>query len=398
MKSILVTHPWMGRGGSEATAMWTLQALQDDYRVSFATASPMDWAEMNEAYGTSIDPEKITCLRAPKLPTVDGPSRLVAAQLRWFERFCNRIAPDFDICLSAYNPVDFGRPGIQMIGDFSFSEEMRKRLYIYGESRFCHKETSLRKAYLKASSMVGIRQRPLRERGDLILANSGWCVEQLAEHFGVANSPVIYPPVILPEAPADAVRDPLGFVCLGRVVPEKEIERMIRILGGVRKSGFPVTLRLIGSLDDSDYSQRIGDLVSQHDWITPEGFLTLGKKQEILASMTWAIHGCRIEAFGIAVAEMASMGCLPVVPDTGGAVEIVPFSELQYATEEEAVTTIVALLSDPDKAAEYRRKLAGRMDRFGPEVFMGELREHVLGFSGSEQLNGATAKSPATVG
>lgn len=382
MQTILVTHPWMGRGGSEATAMWVLQSLQDDYRVTFATSSPVDWDELNEAYGTEVDPEKIGLLRGPRLPTVDSPRKLVAAQLRWFERFCHRIAGRYDLCLSSYNPVDFGRPGIQLIGDFSFSEEMRGRLYIHGESRFCHRETLLRHAYLAAAKLIGIRGRPLRDRGDLVLANSRWCVEQLEQHFGVKEAPVIYPPVILPGAPADAVRDPLGFVCLGRVVPEKEIERMIEILEAVRAEGFPVTLRLIGSLDDSDYSRKIGGLIRAKEWIKPEGFLTLEKKQEILASMTYAIHGCRIEAFGIAVAEMASMGCVPFVPDTGGAGEIVPFPELQYATVTEAAEKIIRVLADPDKAAEYRSRLSGEMDRFGPDVFMRELREHVLRFAG----------------
>lgn len=380
MKSVLVTHPWMGRGGSEATAMWTLQALQDDYSVSFCSAAPMEgatvWEELNEAYGSSVDFSRIEFLRGPRLPTVDNPLRLVAAQLRWFERYCHRIANRFDLCLSAYNPVDFGRPGIQLIGDFSFSEEMRKRLYIHGEDRFVHRDTLARRAYLAASALAGITQRPLCERGDLVLANSLWAAEQLAEHFGVPDAPVIYPPVILPEAPTDSVRDPLGFVCLGRVVPEKEIGRMIDILAAVREKGFPVTLTLIGSLDDSDYSRRVGELIAEHEWIKPEGFLALERKQAILAANTYAIHGCRIEAFGIAVAEMASMGCVPFVPDTGGAGEIVPFPELQYATEEEAVEKIVSFLGYPQRSGEYRRRLTRSMDRFCPEVFMRELRKY----------------------
>lgn len=387
MKSILVTHPWMGRGGSEATAMWTLQALQDDYAVSFCSAAPMEdaavWDELNEAYGSKVDFSRITFLRGPRLPTVDNPRRLVAGQLRWFERYCHRISNQFDLCLSAYNPVDFGRPGIQLIGDFSFSEEMRKRLYIHGEDRFVHRENLVRRAYLAVSALAGIPQRPLRERGDLVLANSRWAVGQLAEHFGVLDAPVIYPPVILPEAPTDCVRDPLGFVCLGRVVPEKEIGRMIDILAAVRERGFPVTLTLIGSLDDSEYSRRVGELIGEHEWIKPEGFLALDRKQAILAENTYAIHGCRIEAFGIAVAEMASMGCVPFVPDTGGAGEIVPFPELQYATEVEAVEKIVSFLEDPTRADAFRERLIGSMDRFGPKVFMRELREHVLGFAGN---------------
>ncbi|MEM9017368.1 MAG: hypothetical protein AAGC68_10160, partial [Verrucomicrobiota bacterium] len=115
---ILIAHPWMGRGGSEATAMWALQALQDDHDITFVTSAPEEWEELNAAYGTIVDPAKVQFLRAPKLPSVDGPDKLVNAQLSYFERFCQGIAANFDLCLSAYNPVYFGRPGIQLIGDF----------------------------------------------------------------------------------------------------------------------------------------------------------------------------------------------------------------------------------------------------------------------------------------
>lgn len=55
------------------------------------------------------------------------------------------------------------------------------------------------------------------------------------------------------------------------------------------------------------------DLIGQYrDWITPTGFLDLEAKQAILARQTYGLHACRIEAFGIAVAEMASMGCVPL--------------------------------------------------------------------------------------
>lgn len=384
-KKILITHPWMGRGGSEATAMWTLDALQDDFEVVFVTASPMDFEALNGAFGTKVDPAKIELVRAPKLPTVDGPQRLVHLQLRVFERFCRKLAREVDFCLSTYNPVQFGRPAVQLIGDFSFSEEMRKRLYIHGANKFRHRETLLRKLYLALGRLIEVPQVPLRERGDLVLANSQWSASQLSGHFGYPEASVLYPPVVLPVAPPGSVRDQLGFVCLGRIVPEKEIDRIIAILEEVREAGFPVTLRLIGALDDSSYSRSIRALLAERDWIIPEGFLGLEDKQRLLASQTFALHACRIEAFGIAVAEMASMGCIPIVPDTGGAGEIVPFPELQFASNGEAAEKIIALLRNPDALPSLRESLSARISRFGPEEFQRMLREHLFRFTGLQE-------------
>ncbi len=382
--SLLVAHPWMARGGSEATALWTLQALQEDYEVTFVTSSAVDWEELNRAYGTAVNPNRIRLRRGPALPTVNSPLRFSHLQVRYFERYCHRLARDYDLCVSAYNPIHFGKPAIQIIGDFSFSEEMRKRLYIHGEEKFQHRENLLRKLYLAAGSLLEVKQPPLRERGDLILANSDWSAAQLETHFGVSDAKVLYPPVILPRAPAGIARDPLGFACLGRVVPEKELERIVRILGRVRESGWPVTLQLIGNLDESDYGRTFAAAIAPHrDWITPAGFLDLEAKRDLLAGQTYAIHACRIEAFGIAVAEMAAMGCVPFVPDTGGTGEIVFFPELRFGTDDEAVAKILALLADPERTRSYRRTLPARMERFAPTKFMIQLRKVVLEFSDS---------------
>ncbi len=387
--SILVAHPWMGRGGSEATALWTLDALQHDYDLAFVTASRVDWDELNQVYGTAVDPSRFRTLKAPVLPGVSGPNRLVYLQQRYFGKYCRKLASSYDLCLSAYNPIDFGRPAIHLIGDFSFSEEMRKRLNAHGPGSFQHRSNLLRRLYLALGDLIGGRRPPLSRWGGLILANSSWSVGQLEEHFGVPGAKVIYPPVTLPEAPPGGERDPMGFVCLGRVVPEKEIERIVRILRRVRESGYPVTLHLIGNLEDSDYARGIARLIEpDRDWIVPTGFLALDAKRSVLAGRTFAIHACRIEAFGIAVAEMASMGCLPFVPSTGGAGEIIPLPELQFGDDDEAVARIIAMLENPRRVEALTAELPGLMSRFSPLNFKTQLAGHVIGFLQGKETTG----------
>ncbi len=382
--SLLVAHPWMSRGGSEATAMWTLEALGGDYALTFVTAAPLsasDWESLNRAYGTRVDPAGLRLVRAPALPGVNGPRRLSHLQTRYFERFCRRLAPRFDLCLSAYNPIHFGRPAIQLVGDFSFSETMRRRLHSGGREAMRHRGTPLRRLYLKCGEWLGGPRPPLRERGDLVLANSDWTAGQLQEHFRMGRPGVLHPPVPLPAAPVGTGRDPLGFVCLGRIVPEKEIERMVDILGRVRSLGFPVTFTIAGRFDGSSYARGIAALAERHrDWIRTPGFLHSEEKQRVLASHAFALHACRIEAFGIAVAEMAAMGCVPFVPSSGGAGEIVPFPELQFGSEDEAVSKIAALLRDPARAEALAARMPEQAARFSPARFAERLRRFVLDF------------------
>ncbi len=381
-RSILVVHPWMGRGGSEATALWTLQALQGECeRLAFATSSIPDWDDLNAAYGSRVDRSRIETIRVPHLPFIDGPERFARLHRRHFERGCRRLAAEFDLCVSAYNPIDFGRPSIQLIGDFSFSEEMRKRLYVHGEERLLHRKSLVRRLYLKTAELAGAPERPLRERGDLVLANSRWSAAQLERYFDLPDAPVIYPPVSLPGGTGGMERDPLGFACLGRIAPEKEIERIVRILEKVRDLGHPVKLHVIGDPGGSAYGRRIDEMLrARESWIVREGFLGAEAKQRVLAGRSFALHACRIEAFGIAVAEMAAMGCIPFVPSTGGAGEIVPLPELQFGEDEEAVEKIVRLLESPAEAEAIRARLPEEVRRFGPEKFVQELRDFVIRF------------------
>src|SRR5688572_21147387 len=109
---ILVAHPWMGRGGSEATAMWSLHALQEVGKITFTTASPVDWDKLNSVYGTQVSPERVELLPAPRIPGVATGTKLAYWQRAWFERFCCSVGSRFDACISAYNPIRFSRPAI----------------------------------------------------------------------------------------------------------------------------------------------------------------------------------------------------------------------------------------------------------------------------------------------
>ncbi len=367
--------------------MWTLRALQDRAELTFTTASPFDLEVFNRAYQTDVNPERLRFLPAPRLPGLGSGSRLVHWQRAHFERFCRRVAPAYDLCLSAYNPIDFGKPAIQLIGDFSFSEKSRLLLYPNAEDRLCHRQSLLRRAYLSVGECLhGWRRPPLAERGDCAVANSVWTAEKLERIFRLTASPVLHPPcpeVVRLSSDDDSARDPLGFVCLGRVSPEKEIERAIGILERVRLAGHPVTLTLAGTIGDDAYGRRIARLIAARShWISCPGFLDPEKKARLFARNTHAIHACRVEAFGIAVAEMAAAGVIPFVPTDGGTGEIVAMDELRYTDGSDAVAKILALLESPDQLSVVRSRLRAHVTRFRPDSFVSGLTTLVSQFLG----------------
>jgi len=385
---IALAHVCMGRGGSEAAAMWGLQALTRDRPVDLLTAGEPDLAEMNAAYGTAVDAQRVRIRQAPPIAEpVPGSRRINAgAALRAgrFQRFCRSAADEYDVLISAYNLCDFGMPAIHFIGDFCWDAELRASYDAVPSdaARLIHRETPLRKAYLAlAKQLRKPSGRDLFAGEDTIVANSKWTAGVLKDKYGV-ECEVVYPPVPgeFPDVPWDEREH--GFVCLGRVAHEKRIENVIEIVRRVRQLGHAVHLHLIGPIGDDPYGRKVRTLVEQHrDWIVPDGQRFGAEKAELLSRHRFAIHGRPGEAFGIAVAEQLKAGCIPFVPDSGGQTEIVDHDALCYGDPDDAVARIDGVLRDEARQHTLREHLGPRAEQFSAARFMREFWNVVERFS-----------------
>ena len=258
LSNIAVAHPRLLVGGSEMTAMWTLHALQGDFRLTLLTGGPVDWHCLNKICGTEVDPKRIKVLQAP-MPS--GLKRMAAGDaLRgaFMQRMCRRVGPRFDLCVSTYNFIDFGAPALQFTADFSWDDALRRRYdrdAQHGVRGLMQRQSPLRVAYLRAARLIA-GGREHGRAGDVVIANSRWTADTLERRHGMQAS-VIYPPVhIWP--PVTAAHPRSGdFVLLGRLSPEKRVEEAIEVLRGVRARGHNVRLHIIGPLDGSAYSRRV---------------------------------------------------------------------------------------------------------------------------------------------
>ncbi len=376
---VAVVHPLLvAGGGSEACAMWTLQALQDESRLTLITTGRPDLDALNRNYGTSVDGSRIDG-RFLRLPP--GMRKRFDA-LRGFplSRYCRRHARDFDVMISAYNVMDFGVAGIQSIADFSFDDALRRELHAEsGAANGAFYKASLgRSLYLRlARALAGNRGDGWKR--NLTVANSEWTRDLLRERFGVASD-VVYPPVAggFPAVPWNERED--GFVVIGRLAPEKGIRRVIEILGDVREEK-PVHLHIVGRRERTAHAREIEELCRRNrDWIRLEGEKYGPEKAEFLARHKYGISGCRNEAFGIAVAEMVKAGLIVWVPDGGGQKEIVAHPRLIYSGRGHAAALILAALGEPAVEAELRYHLEARAVLFSSGRFVEEMRGVVRGF------------------
>jgi glycosyltransferase involved in cell wall biosynthesis len=376
---VAVVHPGLvAGGGSEAAALATIRALQDDCRVSLITTGRPDLAGLNEKYGAGIDFERLET-RSVAVPP--GTRRRFDA-LRGFPlaRYCRRHVRDFDVMISAYNVMDFGVPGIQMIADLSFDDRLRREADFpagFAEPAF-HRPSWGRSLYLGlARTLAGDRETGWRT--NKTLANSNWTAARLRDRLGL-DAEVIYPPVAgdFPRVPWGEREE--GFVAVGRLVPEKGFDLLIAVLSEVRKSR-PVHLHIIGRPVRTAHARRLEALGRrQGDWVHFAGEMYGAAKADFMARHKYGLSGRRGEAFGIAVAEMVKAGMVVWVPDDGGQTEIVAHPDLVYSGRDSAVGLIRRVLDDDAVQAELRRHLAARAEAFSAGRFAGGMRAVVRDF------------------
>lgn len=375
----------MGFGGSEAPAMWTLQALKRDYRVALVAGGRIDLDALNSFYGTSIDRSECDLVEVPlpwPLANSDWGAALRGALVgRGMRPYFDR----FDVLISAYNIGDFGRPGIHFLADFSWDEELRRSLdpAPRGARGLVHLNRPLRLGYLAFADAVAGRRPRAHFGAGLVIANSQWSREVLMRRHAI-ESRVLYPPVGAPDSSALKMR---RFVCIGRISPEKRIERIVEIMKAVRSRGHDVELHIVGDTRETPYAQGIEQLcMREAGWIVMHGRLAGARKYQLLAESAFGIHACAKEAFGIGVAEMAAAGCVPFVPTAGGPAEIVEHNpSLTYDSVEDAVAKIDAILTNPVLERETRDALVRRAQDFSTASFQDGIRDIVAGFVESQR-------------
>lgn len=378
---IAVVHPGVDLCGSMAKAAWCVEALKADCEVALTTLERVDLDQLNCYYGTQFRRGEFAIYTVPMPLGLHRGTRFTALQSAFFQRCVRRVAPEFDVMISAYNPCDFGVPGIQLVGDFTFSRElcltMHPALQDYRESWYGG--SPLRTAYLALCRSVW-KPDPAGWRRNVTVANSNWTRDLLRREFGI-EARTLYPPVAedFPQVPWEERED--GFVCIGRIVPEKRADAAMRILSDVRERGYNVHLHILGELDGSPFAKRLKKLAEANGgWVFLEGMTYGERKKNLLAGHRYGIHACKNEAFGIAPAEMTKAGCITFAPNSGGQREILNHPLLTFNDEEDAVGKIDAVLASDALKVILRQHLAARGREFSAEKFASGVRAVVFEF------------------
>jgi glycosyltransferase involved in cell wall biosynthesis len=377
---LALIHPWLlPSGGSEPVALWTAEELKSDFDVEILTMGESSLDELNTAYGTSLAEPEVRFVRLP-IPRLFKMHGDAWRSIRLIRRVRAR-AREFDVLLSSYNVMDFGRPGIQYISDFSFFDPLRRALMEDARNwrKGFRRAGAVRRGYLALARVLSGQMKGGWKR-NVTVANSAWSRGLLADVFGVKAS-VVFPPVPRIDSPLPWERRAEGFVSIGRIVPEKRVIEMIDILARVRSAAPELVYHVAGRVPDSPYGRAVVDKArTAGRWVALEGPVFGPAKTERLAGYRYGLAGCLHESFGIAAAEMVRAGMIVWVPASGGQTEIVDHPDLTYDDDADAAVKIGRVLRDPARQAALRAHLARQAEKFSVERFRAGIREAVTRF------------------
>ncbi len=393
----LVCHPWMEMAGSELVAVWTLQALLGKYDVHLCTASGFDPDRWKKDAGTSFDRNDLSWIEAPRLPGAKNAAALPHLHRARFECFCRKIAGEFDVVISAYNPIAFGRPGLQIIGDH------RWRDLAFGGKDNCAGGAAspglkkrLRGVYQAAVDKF--YYNPVENDfgpDDWFLSNSHWTQARFRQWVPQAHHDILYPPVPVPAGeplPHKSPTAPYRFITLGRIASEKRLENAIRIVEKIRSSGHDAELSIVGKLGDDAYANFIRSEAADRPWVKLTGPVYGEAKNELLRKSAFGLQACPDEPFGIAAAELAHAGCLTWVAAGSGTTEIIPDRAFHFTNCEDAAQKITAALRLPAETLNGWRTTnrAYIREHFLPDVYIKNFHEALTSFLAHQKAPSAT--------
>ena len=381
MRRVLLVQPSLQPpGGGNGVAAWMLQALAREHRVTVLSWRPVDVEPINRFFGTTLRSGDFDTLVVPRSWTtvpdhLPVPAALIRSAL--LMRYTRQVTDGFDVIVGMHNETDYGRRGIQYV---NYPAYLRPRPNV--DLRWYHRSAALLSAYYAFADRLADFTVE-RMKSNLTLTNSNWTASQLRRSLGI-EARTLYPPVVDPAPPTPWDERQSGFLAIGRISPEKEYERIMRILDRLRARHSGIKLTIVGTWDRRGrryYEQLRALAASLGSWIEFRNNLSRDEIRGLMATHRYGIHGMREEHFGMAPAEMVRAGMIVWLPHGGGQVEIVDAEPaLVYDSEEKGADQIFRVLSNPGEQRRLRELLESRAPLFSTARFMSEVLEIVRAF------------------
>jgi phosphatidylinositol alpha-1,6-mannosyltransferase len=229
---------------------------------------------------------------------------------------------------------------------------------------------------------VGRRMRTfVLARVDRLIANSNFTAGLVRDATG-REAIVIHPPI--GEVPADpptrARTGAVRVLSVGRLVPNKGHDRLVRAIAAVRAGGVAIELTIVGSGPEEPALRALitelglREVAHVAGGVSDDELASLYDAADVFALLSVPVGG-EVEGFGIVFLEANAHGLPVVAGRSGGSQEAVAHGVSGFVVDnhDEAVAALTTLATDPDLRAALgdggRDRLAGfSLDHFGDQL------------------------------
>ena len=374
MKNVLVYYRGFSAilGGSEYLPLAVIAHLQKTCRVTLALCWESDLNRASKTYGIEIDDEnlrvKVVRPRGRLLRYLDS---IIPFYRSWQLK---KLASAADLCISTIGIMDFGKPAHSFMSSMRDMGDNALLDFVFHRVRSPVGKLKQRTRTFLAEKLLrpilGIRstRRIFADKREQIYPNSRFVAQTLRSFYGDFSGRVLYPVCTFAPKEGRIARDPMKVVFIGRIDARKRLDDIIDIVAKARAlSGRPLTLCFAGFVEPTAYAERVKARIDSIEWCKLAGPVAGTEKEDFLQSGTYAIHANRDEDFGISVTEYIKAGCIPIVPDEGGAHEILDTPELSFVNVADAAEKLSRLVTSDQFRNSARLKCARRSSMFSKE-------------------------------
>ncbi len=253
-----------------------------------------------------------------------------------------------------------------MSGGLTVEKLNAKKTYLYCNSTFSsdidysnkefHGIKAVYSRIIQENIKKGLKQ--LKEEKIKIISNSNFTQEEIKKNLN-RDSVVIYPPVKIEKYKKfQSFEKENKIITISRFSAEKNLNSAINILNQA-----DLKSEMIGNAKYKNQFMILKNLQEmKKNNVKIYSNISSEQISRIISTAKIYLHTSK-ETFGISVIEAIAAGCVPVVPNNSAHKETVPFSELRFNNENEAVEII-------------KDAVKGKLDYLLPK-----LQQHMLQFS-----------------
>ncbi len=378
-------------GGAELVLLHVMNYFLEkpENRVTIIGFKAPDIDKMESFCGLRFPRDRISSIQV-EIPAIlkKRPHTLPRLRTAILQRKTKQIAKNYDLCVSTYNEIDFGRRGIQYIHMPTFvSYDLLLKYGIAKKDSLLGRYAFLGGLYLAFSMLLAGNSKKRMEK-NMTLTNSHFMKGVIAEEFDI-DAEVVYPSLLdfNEECSNDKNTRVSRIACIGRINEDKNTLALVDLYAQIHRRTAALGLMIAGKIGDEEYFNAVKNRTMALN--LPVDFKTDLSRTEIeslLKTSLFFINPKYCEHFGIATLEALRAGCLPFVHQSGGSVEIIPAPELQYTNAQDLSTKVERLVNDHSLREKLLEQLAEHRKKFSVEQFYREFDAAVVKFCTEEKI------------